>query len=258
MIPPVSERKVKRWLTEDLGRLERKAASELDVKIVGKDDITPELLNVIIQQPIKLGSGVILKDNNLLKDNNPIQNLIDSKDYFVERGLDDKIKYSIHVFVIIFLCKNFLSYYKCYWNFIKGAVPLIETGEYFYDTIVSVGTKESFFEVDEKSLSVITDTSSFDNNEESSSDSEEKSSYENSLNEKGKKLLLKTQILQINTMDANGFKFPAISYIRRNYNLDEEAEDDNSEVKSAARNLRRFLRQRRIDLQITKPFDADD
>ncbi len=150
--------------------------------------------------------------------------MIRDRDYFVEKGLDGKTRYSIHVFLNIFLCRNFLTYYKCYWNFLRGEEILVETGEYLYDTIVSINTHES-------SLSSLA-------------------------NGEGKKLIMKKKVLRISTTDGKEIEFPALSDIR----VSDESSDGNNSltVKDAAHIIRERIRERRIDLQIVKPFDADD
>lgn len=218
--PPVSDDQIDQWLLEDKRQLFKKAPNELDVKLVSQDENTPELLNVVMNQdnPIELSSGLRLGN-----DENFLRNLIGSEDYFFEKGTDGKTRYSIHIFMVIFLCRNFLSYYKCHWNFIRGVATLVETGEYLYDTIVSVNTQE----LSSASL----------------------------LDGEGKKVIFK-KLLQINTTDGKGIEFPAISDIRVSY--ESSAENDIAQVRDAAHIIRDMLRERRIDIQITKPFDADD
>lgn len=218
--PPVSDTQIDQWLLEDKRQLFKKAPNELDVKLVSQDEDTPELLNVVMNQdhPIELSSGLRLGN-----DESFLQNLIGDEDYFVEKGTDGKTRYSIHIFMVIFLCRNFLSYYKCHWNFIRGVATLVETGEYLYDTIVSVNTRE------------LSSASLLDGD--------------------GKKVIFK-KLLQINTTDGKGIEFPAISDIRVSY--ESSVENDIAQVRDAAHIIRDMLRERRIDIQITKPFDADD
>lgn len=218
--PVVSDEQIDRWLLEDkIGVFER-APTALDVIVVNKHENTPKTLNVVMNQnhPIELSSPFILED-----DHTSLRALIGTKDYYVEKGVDRNTRYSIHVFMTIFLCKNFLSYYKCHWNFIRGVATLVDTGEYLYDTIVSVNTQEL-----------------------SSADLG---------NEEGKKLILKKN-LRISTADGKEIEFPAISEIKISY--ESTPEDQIPEVKDAAHIIRAILRERRIDMQIVKSFDADD
>ncbi|GET38445.1 hypothetical protein [Microseira wollei] len=225
--PPVSDEEIDQWLLEDKRKLFKKAPDELDVKLVSEDENTPELLNVVMNQdnPIELSSGFELENEDKENDNKFIVILrrLIGEDYFVEKGLDGKTRHSIHIFMVIFLCRNFLSYYKCHWNFIRGVATLVETGEYLYDTIVSVNTQE------------LSSASLLDGD--------------------GKKVIFK-KLLQINTTDGKGIEFPAISDIRVSY--ESSGENDITEVRDAAHIIREMLRERRIDIQITKPFDADD
>jgi hypothetical protein len=218
--PRVSDEQIDRWLLDDKKALFKKSPTELDVIVVNKDENLPKTLNVVmnLDHPIELSSGFILEDNDTL-----LRALIGSQDYYVEKGLDGNTRYSIHIFMVIFLCKNFLSYYKCHWNFIRGVATLVDTGEYLYDTIVSVNTQEL--------------------------------SSANLGNEEGKKLILKKN-LRISTADGKEIEFPAISEIRMSY--ESTSENEIPEVKDAAHIIRAILRERRIDMQIVKSFDADD
>lgn len=218
--PPVDDKQIDRWLLEDKQNILEKIPDELNVILVGNSQNTPKLLNVVLNQdaPIELSSGFILEN-----DNNYLKNSFVSKDYYVEKGLDNKTRYSIHVFMVIYLCRNFLTYYKCYWNFISGAANIVETGEYLYDTIVSVKTEE---------LSLL-----------------------KSVNDDGEKLILK-KVLRISTTDGKELEFPAISDIRVSY--ESLRRNDISPVRDAAHIIREMIRERRIDVQIVKPFDADD
>ena len=51
-------------------------------------------------------------------------------------------RYGVYEFLVIFLCANFLAYYKCHFNFIQGRTVNDETCEYLYDSIVSVRVQE--------------------------------------------------------------------------------------------------------------------
>lgn len=209
-----TEEQIDNWLLEGQTKIFKKAPNELGL-IVGENP--PQALNVVLNQesPIKLSSGFI-KDSASSKDTQDF--LIE--DYFVEKGLDSKTRYSIHVFLVIFLCRNFLAYYKCHWNLINDVETLVETGEYLYDTIVSVKTQEL--------------------------------SLANSGNSAGEKLIY-NKILQISTTDSKEIEFPVITDIRFS-----SSEKDSITVKDAAHIIREMIRERRIDMQIVKQFDADD
>jgi len=209
-----TEELIDNWLLEGQTKIFKKAPNELGL-IVGKN--LPQALNVVLNQesPIKLSSGFI-KDSPSSKDTEDF--LIE--DYFVEKGLDNKTRYSIHVFLVIFLCRNFLAYYKCHWNLINDVETLVETGEYLYDTIVSVKTQEL--------------------------------SLANSGNSGTEKLIYKKN-LQISTTDSKEIEFPVITDIRLS-----SSEKDGITVKDAAHIIREMIRERRIDMQIVKQFDADD
>jgi hypothetical protein len=208
------ERQIDKWLLEGKRKLFQKAPNELGL-ILGVNP--PQALNVVLNQdaPIALCSGFV-KDTDSSKDT---QNDLIFEDYFVEKGLDDNTRYSIHVFLSIFLCRNFLAYYKCDWNFINDVETLVETGEYLYDTIVSVKTQEMSLAIPRNG-------------------SVEKLTYK--------------KILQISTTDGKEINFPVITDIRFT------SDNDSITVKDAAHIIREMTRERRIDMQIVKPFDADD
>jgi hypothetical protein len=208
IVPKITDQQIDAWLEEDREALFSKIPNLLDVI----EHNAPDLQNVIINR-IPLSSGYSPPDHR--KDN-----FVDHQDCFVERGVDGKTRYSIHVFMVIYLCKNFLAYYKCYWNFIKGTKTLVETSEYLYDTIVAVTTQEFSFSTGE-----------------------------------GEKLVL-TEDLLIRTVDGNEVNFPSVIDIQLKHESKPEA-NRKSIVENAVSSIRRLLRERRIDMQIVKPFDVD-
>lgn len=64
------------------------------------------------------------------------------------------------------------------------------------------------------------------------------------------------EFLNISTTDGKEIEFPAV--FDRRVIEESSLESDTSRVKKAARIIRELLRERRIDMQITKPHDADD
>jgi hypothetical protein len=191
--------------------LRNKVPVELNVKISqeARADVLDEIINR--RGAILISSGADWDSLGELK------RKIIGEDYFCERGEDGRVRYSIHEIQIICLCKNFLAYYKCYWNLLCGVATLVETGEYLYDQIVSVKT-------------------------------EELSSAKLGIN--GWEKLVTKEFLSIGTTDGKELRFPGISEVRR-INESESA-DDESTISEAAFVIRNLLRQRRIDLQITQ------
>ena len=145
------EEKVQEWLSNDIERLTHKAMKKL--KIIPPTD-TGEL-NALQNEPIRVLIGVtertktfesvIVESDNYLsleKNKNP-EIYIDAKDFESEPSYDGKNRrYGVYGFLVTFLCGNFLAYYKCYINFIRGKTVDDETCEYFYDSIVSVKIQE--------------------------------------------------------------------------------------------------------------------
>jgi hypothetical protein len=68
---------------------------------------------------------------------NSIDTYINESDFYSIKGFDGRHRNSIFEFVVIYLTGNFLSCYKCYWNFLVGAPSVVETYEVLYDSIVS-------------------------------------------------------------------------------------------------------------------------
>ena len=240
---PISDYQFNQWLDLDREYVYSKAIGELNVRVLGESETRPlEALNIVMKS-INLTSGFALEtqDADLVK-------FRDLKDYFCEQRFRDyekkgvQYRYSIHLFTKIVLCRNFLAYYKCHWNFIRGIETLVETGEYLYDSIVSVRTEEISL-----ATANIVEKLSLEN-------------FKQDLEVEDLKNLDKTkfvvkEVLIIGTTDGHEISFPVLeSRIVEQSNL----ESDTSSVKDAARIIRSLLRQRRIDLQIVKPFDADD
>lgn len=213
--PPVTDEQIDQWLSQDRRIFFEKAPSKLDV-IANKNskDVPLGPLNVTKDTPIELSSGFELKTDEKFWANRR------SQDYFCEKGIDGITRYSIHRFMVIFLCRNFLAYYRCYWNFLKGESLFVETNEYLYDTIVSVKNSE----------------------------------WSEAIGE-GQRLVF-MEFLNISTTDGKEIEFPAVFDPRM---IEKSSlESDTSKIKNAARVIRELLRERRIDMQITKPHDADD
>ena len=74
---------------------------------------------------------------NLSRDN---KNILIQKDDF-QSDSDNKI-YGVYEFLALFLCANFITYYRCYFNFITGNSVNEESCDYMYDSIVSIKIQE--------------------------------------------------------------------------------------------------------------------
>ena len=51
-------------------------------------------------------------------------------------------RYGLYEFTVFFICSDFLNYYKCYYNFVRGKPIDEEYSEYLYDSIVSTKIQE--------------------------------------------------------------------------------------------------------------------
>lgn len=213
-IPPkmslkVKEAQIDRWQLEDRKNLFETTLKRLDVHQVGALENAPMSVQNVVQDQIRLISGYTLNKNSSLLE------FLDIEDCYAEKGIDGKIRYSIHVLMVIYLCKNFLCYFKCYWNSIKGVATFIETSEHLYDLVVSVTTQES------SSAALI--------------------------NSDGKKVVL-SEYLIIGTADGKNVDFPYILDVRLSEESEWEWDSKKSAVSSAAKKIRTLLRQRRIDV----------
>ncbi|MEP0881443.1 hypothetical protein NDI49_07780 [Trichocoleus sp. ST-U3] len=143
------EEKVQRWLTNDIERLTNKAMKKLKItppSVTGElNALQNEPIRVLIGIPEKTSESVIIEsdsDLNLEVIENP-QIYIDPKDFESEPSREgNNRQYGVYEFLIIFLCGNFLAYYKCYYNFIRGKTVDEEFCEYLYDSIVSLKIQE--------------------------------------------------------------------------------------------------------------------
>ena len=128
------------------------------------------------------------------------------------KGIDNKYKYSVYEFVVIYLSSNFLSCYRCYWDFLRGSFVDKEVSEYLYDSVVSVKTRER------SSLNLSRD--------------DERRIYKDSL--------------VITTMDGRTTVF-TMSEDRKDYLNSKKEQKYVSEIYAAAESIRYWLRQRRVD-----------
>lgn len=125
-------------------------------------------------------------------------------------------KFGVYEFLVIFLCSNFLSYYKCYFNFIRSKPLGDEYCEYLYDSFVSTKIEE------DSSLNM-------------QSTDAQKQVY--------------SRRLVIATNDGKTLCF-RITKSRMEKSLSSKLSD----IDGAANEIRRMLRQRRIDYTVTDPL----
>ncbi len=227
------EEQVEKWLAENLEDFIKYAKQELDIQDLEEERIREEELPNILNQQIPLPHHGIKSPtvyNKYIRSGSTDESCdkdelyIDSDDFYSEVGLDGKRRYGVYEFSIIFLCTNFLSYCKCYWNFVKQAAVNVETCEYLYDTIVSVKTKE------ESSLRI--------------QNPEHKRTYR--------------EILSITTMDGRRVDFRVDRDRKRKIGDKMSSQQPISDVREAAKLIRYMLRQRRIDYMRTKPLSESD
>jgi FHA domain len=114
--PPVTDEQIFKWLEMDLEKLIEKGQVELRIMTTTGENLG----NLLDGEPITLMSGVSKKlDQSSFLELVRFLDMV-KKDYFVEKGLDGQTQYSIYDFLAIYPCKNFIAYYRCKWNFIRG------------------------------------------------------------------------------------------------------------------------------------------
>ena len=143
------EKLTQEWLEEDIDGLTEKAMEKLnlrDIKLagqVGALKATP--MQVLIGVTERTSPSLLIEDSaeGSSSSNEASALLINSEEFKSEPTYNGKKRrYGIYEFLVIFLCPNFLSYYKCYFNFIRGKTVDDEYREYLYDSIVFTKIQE--------------------------------------------------------------------------------------------------------------------
>lgn len=223
------ETQILEWIEQDEQYLINKARNELQIK--DPENLEPDQYKAEEEflKPIVSFCGIpspshknfiITTDRELetvIEKNNEL--CIDKNDFYSVKGLDNKFKYGVYEFVAIFLFANFLSYYRCYWNFLKRDAVDIETCEYLYDSIVSIKTQEK------SSLRL--------------KNSDHRRKYRD--------------LLSITTMDGNILYCKMDDDRTQNiYSRNQKSKNYISDLNRAAASIRYWLRQRRVDYLRTK------
>lgn len=215
------ERQVDEWLERDKLHLIQLGKDKLKIE-VELEDQDPILSFIGINSREFSESRILITDRELEKIKNRYTDLlIDNNDVYEEKGLDGKFRYGIYECFVIFLCETSLSYYKCYWNFIKGACVDEETCEYLFYSIVSVKTQER------SSLN--------------QQDPDQKRKYRD--------------LLSLTNMDGKIVYFKMDDDKKQKINSNNNSSNKSiyvSDINKAAERIRYWLRQKRVDYQITK------
>jgi len=153
---------------------------------------------------------------------NSIDTYVNKSDFYSIKGFDGRYRNSVFEFVVIYLTGNFLSCYKCYWNFLVGASSIVETHEILYDSIVS------FTEYERASLR--------------QQDPYQRRKYQ--------------ERILISTSDGKRIGFRLSDDRRINiFTQLRKSAPQTSEFGRAAECIRYWLRQRRVDYQMVKRAD---
>jgi len=227
---PVSDKQIDIWLQQDFAAFGENARESLNILSIHEGG--SETQNIMVSEhpimmlsPIKstdenkkTGLVLNLEKNEDKKDKNWFSDL---DDFFFEKGSDDIRRGSLNDFIIIFLCKNFISYYRGTWNSIEGVLLDENTNEFMYDSIASVQTLES------SDIMVIKD--------------------------KGKRVGTRKhvwgEVLAFSTDDGERTSFAMNDDVKK---YSHSSKITISTARQAADAMRREIRQRRIDVQIVK------
>lgn len=157
------EKAVEIWLSDDISSLKSKVMEDLNIKDRNEDGTNITQLNVLNRDPFSICVGISKNEKNeinkrrensagtesLIIESDGDRSLkslektglsIDRKDFYREKKYESSSTdaFGVYEFVAIFLCSNFLTYYRCYFNFIQNESIDAEDCEYLYDSIVSV------------------------------------------------------------------------------------------------------------------------
>ena len=164
------EKDVEIWLKNDISLITKKAMRSLNIEHENEEETNINQLNVLNRDPFSIVIGISKKEKNIINDirkrkinnKNRSESLIiesdsdrnleslertdlsiDDNDFYLEeKRSSSKDIFGVYEVVIIFLCSNFLTYYKCYFNFIQNKKIDEENCEYLYDSIVSVKVQD--------------------------------------------------------------------------------------------------------------------
>ena len=121
------------------------------LKIISSDNLSDKQNVMKTTDPI-----IVMKGVSKLADANAEGTIVET-DSDMNLSTDDKITliqendfksdsdnkiYGVYEFLALFLCANFMTYYRCYFNFITGTSVNEESCDYMYDSIVSVKIQE--------------------------------------------------------------------------------------------------------------------
>ena len=161
----ILEEYVEIWLKNDISLLPEKAMKYLNIEYINEDVMNINKLNVLSRLPFPTAIGISPRErDNLNKRINSGENAsllvesdsdrslksvektnlsIDENDFYCATKHSSSSKaFGVYEFVVIFLYSNFLTYYRCYFNFIRNQPIDEEYCEYLYDSVVSVKVQE--------------------------------------------------------------------------------------------------------------------
>jgi hypothetical protein len=229
--PPVSDNQIDIWLKQDFANFGENARKSLNILTIDEGGLDTQNMIVSTNSPIMMLSPIKRTDEN--RKTGLILNLEKNEDrekgnwfsslddLFFEKGLDDSTRSSLNDFIIIFLCKNFISYYRGSWNSIEGILLDDITAEFMYDSIASIQTSES------SDIIVIKDSG----------------------RRVGTRKQVWSEVLTFSTEDGEKTSFPMNNDVKK---YASSSSTNISTARESAELMRREIRQRRVDVQIVK------
>lgn len=144
------EDQAQQWLKDDVDRFTKRAmrkANLLPQEHLGEPaSLKTEPIHVLIGITERTSPSRLIEDgvDSKSEGKKASELFINPEDFRSEPSYDSRgRKYGVYEFLVIFLCTNFMSYYKCYFNFVRGKAVNEEYCEYLYDSIVSTKIQET-------------------------------------------------------------------------------------------------------------------
>lgn len=146
------EDRLERFLESDRKLLLKRAASKLYVELDLEHGSHKLEGRALEKEPIVFFWGVesdrkssrgLISNRDLPELESKLENLLTPTNFESRKSFTrNRRYYTIYCFTALFLGRSSLSYYRCWWDLLKGEFIDPEACEYFYDSITSIKTHE--------------------------------------------------------------------------------------------------------------------